>query len=269
MTVEELKERKRELGYSNEQVAELSGVPLGTVQKIFAGVTKTPRYDTLMALEQVLGQREHRIEEAAVLYNSASRYRGDKQKDGRYQGFYTVDDYYEMPEEERVELIDGVLYDMASPTSIHQFLCMEIRDALQAYIRREKGECIAVTAPLDVQLNCDKTTMIQPDVMVICDRKKIERKSVQGAPDMVVEVLSEATRRKDMVIKLNKYMSAGVREYWIVDPDKKKVIVYDFEGEDYLAVYGFDTEIPVAIFDGKCVVNFREIYDYISFLYEK
>ena len=78
-----------------------------------------------------------------------------------------------------------------------------------------------------------------------------------------------STRRKDVTIKLNKYIAAGVREYWIIDPDQCRVLVYDFSAAIYPVIYGFDRKIPVAIWDGDCVIDFQEVYDYIYFLYEK
>ena len=122
---------------------------------------------------------------------------------------------------------------------------------------------------MDVQLDCDDRTMVQPDVLVVCDRDKIIKRCIYGAPDFVVEILSPSTKRKDGIIKLSKYISAGVREYWIVDPDKKQVVVYDFQKEDYPVIYGFGGEIPVGIFDGECRIDFAEIYEYMLFLYEK
>lgn len=257
MTVEEMKQRKKELGYSNEKLSELSGVPLGTVQKVLAGVTKSPRYDTLIALEKVLKKQTDRIGEALP------------EMFEKRQGEYTVGDYYSIPEERRVELIDGVIYDMASPTVIHQILSTELCNIIRSYIIRQKGRCIVMAAPMDVQLDCDDKTMVQPDVMVVCDRDKIMRKCVHGAPDLVVEILSESTKKKDMYVKLGKYMEAGVREYWLVDPNGKKVIVYDFEAEVTPVIYGFDSKVPVSIFGGECKVDFAEIYEYISFLYRE
>lgn len=185
------------------------------------------------------------------------------------QGEYTLEDYYALPDERRVELIDGVIYDMSAPTSIHQLIGSEIREQLNSFIKSKKGTCIPFVAPVDVQLDCDDRTMLQPDVLVVCDRNKIIKRCVYGAPDFVVEVLSPSTKRKDGIIKLSKYISAGVREYWIVDPDKKQVVVYDFQKEDYPVIYGFGGEIPVGIFDGECRIDFAEIYEYIRFLYEK
>lgn len=109
---------------------------------------------------------------------------------------------------------------------------------------------------------------MKPDVLVICDRSRVIRRCIYGAPDFVVEILSPSTRRKDVTIKLNKYMNAGVREYWVIDPIQRKVLVYDFFAETYPVIYGFDTKIPVAIWDGDCVIDFQEISDYIHFVYE-
>ena len=257
MTVEEMKQRKKEFGYSNEKLSELSGVPLGTVQKVLAGVTRSPRYETLIALERVLKKQTDRIGEA--LPETSEKRQGD----------YTVEDYYLIPKERRVELIDGVIYDMASPTAIHQILSTELCNIIRSYISQQKGRCIVMAAPMDVQLDCDDKTMVQPDVMVVCDRDKITRKCIYGAPDLAVEILSDSTKKKDMYVKLGKYMDAGVREYWLVDPKGKKVIVYDFEAEVTPAIYGFSSKVPLGIFGGECEVDFAKIYEYISFLYEE
>lgn len=124
-------------------------------------------------------------------------------------------------------------------------------------------------APLDVQLDCDNKTMVQPDMVIICDYNKLRKKNVFGAPDFVIEILSGSTRKKDSIKKLQKYENAGVREYWIVDPDKKKVIVYEFEVEMSPTIYGFEDRIPVGIFGGDCIVDFTEIYAYVRVLYDE
>ena len=117
MTVAEMRERKAQLGYTNEMIAELSGVPLSTVQKIFAGVTEKPRYETLRAIERVLSETPggaSRVCEEALSYMT------------KKQGEYTVEDYFKIPDERRVELIDGVIYDMTAPFSVHQMIQGEI-----------------------------------------------------------------------------------------------------------------------------------------------
>ncbi len=185
------------------------------------------------------------------------------------QGEYTLEDYYALPDEHRVELIDGVIYDMTAPTSIHQILIHRISMHIGNYIDSKKGQCIVIMSPLDVQLDCDNRTMVQPDILVICDRSKFRNGRVYGAPDLIVEVLSPSTRMKDLGIKMKKYMEAGVREYWIVDPEKKRVHVYEFEKENPSIIYTFKDKVPVGIFDGECVVDFAEIYEYVRFLYEQ
>lgn len=260
MTIKEMKEKKAELGYTNAKIAELSGVPLGTVQKIFSGATSFPRYETLRALEDVLGGPS-----ASYIRDSHPIYTVNIKK----QGTYTLDDYYKIPDERRVELIDGVIYDMAAPTSAHQLIAGVIFAKLFNYVTQKKGKCLPMISPLDVQLDCDNRTMIQPDVIIVCDRDKVINRCVYGAPDFVVEILSPSSRSRDGVIKLHKYMNAGVREYWLIDPDKLKVIVYNFEHGDYPVIYGFDSKIPVSVWDNDCVIDFQDVYEYIRFLYER
>lgn len=253
MTLEEMKKCKKELGYSYEQIAELSGVPLGTVQKVFGGITASPRYETLRALEQVFKSSDTlMIRESAVSYQV------------KKQGEYTVDDYRALPDDQRMELIDGVLYDMETPTGVHQIIGGRIFTTLSNYIMGKKGRCIPLYSPIDVQLDCDDKTIVQPDVLVLCDRDKLTGNTIYGVPDFIAEVLSKSTRKKDMFLKLNKYMNAGVREYWMIDPEKQKVLVYDFEHDNYPVIYGFDTVVPIAMFAGECEVDFQEIYDYLK-----
>lgn len=252
MNLEQMKERKRELGYTYEQIAVLSGVPLGTVQKVFSGATASPRYDTLRALEQVFQKKEELFVREAGAY------------DAKKQGEYTVEDYRALPDDQRMELIDGVLYDMAAPTGIHQIVGGEIYAVLREHIRKKRGKCLPMYSPIDVQLDCDDKTIVQPDVLVLCDVSRLSGNTISGAPDFIVEVLSKSTKKKDMFIKLNKYMNAGVREYWMVDFDKMKIPVYDFEHDNYPVLYGTDSVIPVGIFDGECTIDFGEITEYLK-----
>lgn len=264
MTIEEMKKKKAERGYSNEKLAELSGVPLSTIQKIFSGITRQPRYETILALESVLsdgfvgciGGGGSKVAETMFECN------------GKKQGEYTVDDYCQLPDDQRAELIDGIIYDLASPTGIHQMIITNLWQNLNKYIRDNKGSCLAGIAPYDVYLNKeDNKTIVQPDVLVVCDHRKLTRSRVEGAPDFVAEVISPSTRRKDMTVKLVKYTEAGVREYWLIEPDEKKVIVYDIENDALPQIYGFRDKVPVAIFDGKCQVDFAEIDDTLEFYF--
>ena len=274
MTLDEMKQRKKELGYSNAQLAELSGVPLGTVQKIFGGATTTPRHETLRLLEGVLSEtpappprqvyRPIGYAESTMVRESQFRYFA------KQQGEYTVDDYYHLPKDKRFELIDGVLYDMSAPSSPHQLVGGFIYAQLFNHIMSKKGSCLPMIAPVDVQLDRDEKTMVQPDVLIVCDRDLVIRRCVYGAPDFIAEVLSPSTGNKDRYVKLHKYASAGVREYWMIDPDRQKVVVYNFQDEDAVpAVYGFDQQVPVAVLDGECIIDFSAMYEYIRFIYDR
>jgi Uma2 family endonuclease len=102
--------------------------------------------------------------------------------------------------------------------------------------------------------------MVQPDLLVICKSYDLDAKRFEGAPDLVLEILSPSTRSKDMLLKLYKYQNAGVKEYWIVDPENEKVLVYDFrEGNYYPETYDFDSVIPIRISDGQCSIDFSRV----------
>ena len=122
-------------------------------------------------------------------------------------------------------------------------------------------------SPVDVRLEFDKDdmTVVQPDVLVICDREKKEnKKNITGAPDFVLEVMSHSSRRMDMYVKMTKYKENGVREYWIVDYENDKIIKYDFENGDNITMYTFKDKVPVEIYDGKLVIDFKEIKEYVE-----
>ncbi|MCD8015855.1 MAG: Uma2 family endonuclease [Lachnospiraceae bacterium] len=176
------------------------------------------------------------------------------------QGEYTLEDYYALPDDQRVELIDGVFFYMLAPYTTHQIAVAEIWRQLAEFVREKGGACRPMLSPVDVQLDCDDKTMVEPDVLVLCDQSKLRKQCIFGAPDLVMEVLSDSTARKDLTVKLDKYMNAGVREYWIVDLKREKVIVHDMTQEGCrTAIYGMDQPVPVQIFDGKCQIRFDEI----------
>lgn len=173
-------------------------------------------------------------------------------------GEMTLKDYLALPEDRRVELIDGVFYDMASGTNVHGDIAEEIHARFREFIKKNGGKCKAKIMATDVQLDCDDKTIVVPDVYVVCDKKKLTIQRTVGAPDLVVEVLSPSNWKVDVFKKREKYERAGVREYWLVFPKQKKVRVHYFEkGET--KEYTFADKVPVGIWNGRCEVDFAEI----------
>lgn len=162
---------------------------------------------------------------------------------------YTLDDIYALPDGQRAELIDGRIYDMAPPMRLHQKLITELVAAIHQYIKNCNGNCEVYPAPFAVFLNRDNKNYVEPDISVICDRDKLTEKGCDGAPDWIIEIVSPSTERIDYGIKLFKYRTAGVREYWIVNPMTQTVTVYDFEHGIRTNQYIFDNEIPVCIYE--------------------
>lgn len=325
MTLEEMKNKKTELGLTNEMISQSSGIPLSTIQKIMSGATKAPRRVTLEAIETVLLSEEQKkersvarsvsgktgfsyehpkerpayaVREAMPTYNTLHNVESDKPYavennqsyatksslqyavDGKKpyaainkssshapqtqtekkNGAYTLDDYYALPDERRVELIDGVFYDMAAPAVIHQKILGELFVLFRECADACEDECEVFVAPCDVRLDCDNKTMVQPDIFLICHPYDLGAKALDGAPDLTLEILSPATRAKDMLLKLHKYQNAGVKEYWIVDPDHDTVLVYDLRSDDYYPEkYDFDSVIPIHISEGKCSIDFSRV----------
>ena len=161
---------------------------------------------------------------------------------------YTIGDIYSLPEGERAELIDGQIYDMAPPSRHHQEISMELSTAIQSYIRSKKGNCRVYAAPFAGQLDEDSHTYVEPDISVICDPNKLDERGCKGAPDWIIEIVSPASRRMDYYTKLFRYRTAGVREYWIVDPSKNQIIVYDFEHGD-MEQFTFQDSIKAGIYE--------------------
>ena len=167
---------------------------------------------------------------------------------------YTTDDIYALPDGTRAELIDGEMYMMAPPGRKHQRLLSFLHLEIGNYIRNKNGNCEVYPAPFAVFLNADDKTYVEPDISVICDPSKLDDRSCNGAPDWVIEIVSPGSKRMDYFIKLFKYQTAGVKEYWIVDPDKNRVMVYLYE-KDEINVYDFTDEIPVGIYDGDLKIE--------------
>ena len=298
MDIDLLRKRKKELKLTSREISDLSGIPLGTVQKVFSGATRSPRNDTLEALAKVLLVKERtpaqphpadagegfvypmpgedrkaasEVRESGYTYGTSAgklQTEAGDETGGKAPGGYTYADYLALPDERRVELIDGEFFDMAAPSSGHQIIIGELFSMFRE-CAHSHPECIVMLSPLDVILDMDDRTVVQPDLVVLCDRSKMRRRGIFGAPDLIVEVISPSSGKLDYGLKAYKYFNAGVREYWIVDYARRTVIVYVIEaGENPVpTLYPMNTEdakIPVHISGGKCSIDIGKMWDLLD-----
>ena len=174
---------------------------------------------------------------------------------------FTYADYCTWPDDERWELIDGVAYAMSAPAEVHQRLLGELFGQLWTFFKGKT--CQVYVAPFDVRLNAESgdNSVVQPDILVVCDKKKLENgKAVIGVPDFVIEILSPSNPQHDSVTKFNLYQEAGVREYWIVDPENKTVFAHTLHGNRYFTrAYHNKGTVPVEIFEG-CEINLSDVF---------
>lgn len=161
---------------------------------------------------------------------------------------YTIDDIYALPDGERAELIDGKIYYMAPPNRTHQRILLSLSRKIADYIDSKNGDCEINIAPFAVFLDKDDVNYVEPDISVVCDPVKLDEKGCHGAPDWIIEIISPGNKPMDYFTKLFKYRTAGVREYWIVDPTKDQVIVYRFDKET-MEEYSFGENVPVGIYN--------------------
>lgn len=173
---------------------------------------------------------------------------------------YTYADYLTWDDDTRYELIDGVPYMMSAPSPTHQRISRELMRQFANFL--EGKRCEAFAAPFDVRLNADTTDdiVVQPDISIVCDPKKIDERGCKGVPDMVIEILSPSTAIYDQNIKLSKYLEAGVKECWIVVPEARNVTVYLRKADDgAFQIYKASEIAPVHVLDG-CYINLASVF---------
>jgi len=171
----------------------------------------------------------------------------------KQEAYYTYTDLLQWDEDFRAELHDGEVVMMPPPLTVHQEILTELVVQIGIYLRGKKGRVFA--APFGVRLfpknDRSDDTIFEPDIVVICDQEKLDKHGCNGAPDFVIEIISPSTAKYDRVYKLRKYQKAGVREYWIVDPESKSVQVFILENGHYVSIAYDDTEkAPVSVLEG-------------------
>jgi len=180
---------------------------------------------------------------------------------------YTYKDYLTYDENERIEIIEGEIVSMSrAPSRIHQEVITEILFKIRQYIESNNGPCKVYAAPFDVILKNDdedvtnSKNIVQPDISVICDKSKLTDKGCTGSPDMIVEIVSPFNPRNDYIKKLSLYEEFKVKEYWIVNPMEKNILVYTLTHDGYGApkMYTFNDKIKVNIYD-NLEIDFKSL----------
>jgi len=180
---------------------------------------------------------------------------------------FTFADCLTWDEDERIEIITGETFLMGAPSRIHQKISMELFRQLANYLEGKK--CEVYPAPFSVRLferdgdrPEDVDTVVEPDISVVCDSGKLDKHGCKGAPDMVIEILSPFSLRHDRLVKLNLYQRAGVREYWIADPENRSVMVFLPDAGGSLRLYedyGREDIAKVNVLDG-CFIELRKVF---------
>jgi Uma2 family endonuclease len=173
---------------------------------------------------------------------------------------FTYADYLAGDEDERYEIIDGEAYMLAAPSRIHQEISGNLYYALRSFL--EGKPCKVYAAPFSVRLfpaeDGSDDTVVEPDITVVCDPAKLDDRGCKGAPDMAIEIVSPSTSRYDRILKFNKYREAGVREYWIVDPEERAIFAYILKNGEYTAAV-YEGTAPAAVLPG-CEIDLGSIF---------
>ncbi|OQA20024.1 MAG: hypothetical protein BWY64_00485 [bacterium ADurb.Bin363] len=180
---------------------------------------------------------------------------------------YTFADYMTWPDNELWEIIDGIPYNMAPPSTGHQLISGELYRQIANYLVGKT--CMVFAAPFGVRFPEEDEPdefikdALMPDITVVCDRKKLDEKGCRGSPDFIVEILSPSTAKKDMKSKRQLYQKSGVKEYWIVDPVHKTVQVYTLNEQGkygFPEIYGEDDKIKIGIFNDEMEIELSLVF---------
>ena len=249
MTIDDIKGLKEKDGMTEEQISETTDIPSNILSMWFSGELEEPKYMTPQEFGEFLA--EHGVpfcydettgfpcllREEAVAYNfNARQYYEGKIK--------------ELCDVALVEVIDRKIYTMSTPNRMHQFLVAKLLIRIGNHIEKKRGKCHVYPAPFGVRLFADDETWVEPDILVICKKDIMTDRGCDGAPDLIVEIVSPNNMFHDYVTKLVKYQQAGVHEYWIVDPINERITLYHFQESVQKADYTYEDTIPSKVLEG-------------------
>lgn len=234
-------------GYAQKDVAKMIGVSNSTYSLYESG----KREPNIARIENIAHALFISIDELFGLYDFGTKELLKEASEAyKVRATCTWREYYDLPDGEHAELIRGELYYMSAPSRIHQEIVGELYYLIKNYINEKGGLCKVYLAPFAVKLSEEDHTIVQPDLSIICDLDKLDERGCNGAPNLVIEVLSPSNKKRDIIDKLKLYADYDVQEYWIIDSDLKKVIVYNLmDDKDIPNIYGFEEEIRVNIFE--------------------
>ena len=258
-TFQSIRERS---GLTQKDVAERSGIQQADISKIEKGESN-PSLHTVYRLARAVNYsvtlnyehlKENRTFPELMLSEELVPYLGVLKK----QGEFTVEDMKKLPEDVIYELINGYIYDIGVPSMLHQDILGFIFFEIYNFIKSNNGKC-KVSSNFGLEFENDEKNYVVPDIGIVCDQDKVSYEGVKGAPDFIVEIVSPYNKRNDYNRKLDLYRERGVREYWILDPDKRSLTVYSFEESEFPKVHFFNEKVYVGIYGDKLCIDLKEI----------
>lgn len=248
-------------GYSQNRLAEELGIPVSAYRLYETGEFE-PEENELIKIAQILcisvyelagvewrdtneDNNQTMIRENSV-YGSPGR--------ARFEQGISVDEFFRINGKVRQELVYGKLIPMNTPSVIHQNIVGGLYYELRSYIAENGGGCKPFVSPIDVVLSEEDQVVLQPDVVLVCNPEQISERGIEGAPTLVIEVLSPGNRRYDLYQKLQIYEMYGVAHYLIVDPENEKVIVYNLKDQGIPVICGFDESLTIPGMGGMTVL---------------
>ena len=259
---DKFQEIRESLGLTQKDIERISGIQQAEISKIEKGVGN-PSLATVVRLGKAVNNvisldfspaGDSTVYENAALNDELVKYLGT----GKHQGEFTVSDMGKLPEDSRYELIDGCIYDIGTPSMVHQDILIHVTSVIYNFIKGKNGRC-KVSSNFGLRFVGDEKNYVVPDIGIICDQNKISYDGVNGAPDFLVEIVSPNNKRNDYYRKLDLYGKRGVREYWIIDPMKKCVVVHDFDNDECPEIHFLNETVSVGIYGDELQIDLNEI----------